>query len=154
MIDIALVTYCRIRYIKFYLIKCTICNSTGLTLNVTAISSTSTSISLKWVATDDRVYYYSADISYSVLYFMNNISYVLTHDTEYITVTGLQPDTKYTFFIAAGIIDDDMLGPVGTVTYRTQAAGEQCPHTYSVSECSSTLFVGMVHFCFRTFSSI
>ena len=63
---------------------------------------------------------------------MNNISYLLTHDTEYITVTGLQPDTEYTFFIEAGIIDDYMVGPVGNVTYRTQAAGEQCPHTYSV----------------------
>ena len=129
MIDIAIVTYYIVRYIKFYLIKCTICISAGPTLHVTVVSSTSTSISLKWVATDDRVYYYSADISYSVLYFMNNISYLLTHEAEDITITGLQPDTEYTFYIEAGILDDDTIGPVGNVTYRTQAAGEQCPHT-------------------------
>ena len=116
-------------------------------MNVTVVSSTSTSISLKWVATDDRVHYYSGDMQYSVLYYMNNITYVILVSTETITVTGLKEDTEYTFYINAGIKDDIVVeGPTSKLTYQTRAAGEwdsaedciaQCTVCMSLNSCTN-----------------
>ena len=110
-------------------------------MNVTAVSSTSTSISLKWVATDDRVYYYSADMRYSVLYHMNNITYVLFVSTETIAVTGLKPDTEYTFSIKAGVKGDIVLGPTSKLTYHTRAAGECDSAEDCIAQC--TVFMSL-----------
>lgn len=108
-------------YIAF---KCMTCTFAGPTLNIRAVSSTPTTISLTWTAADDRLYYYSAGISYIVFYFMNNITYAMNTETESITITGLKPDTEYTFFVEAGINADFVIGPKGNLTYHTQTDGE------------------------------
>ena len=110
-------------------------------MNVTAVSSTSTSISLKWVATDDRVYYYSADMQYSVLYHMNNITYLLFVSRETITVTGLKRDTEYTFSINARIKGDIVLGPTSNLTYHTRATGECDSAEDCIAQC--TVFMSL-----------
>ena len=89
-----------------------------------AVSSTPTTISLKWTAADDRVNYYPAREEYQVVYTMNDIPYILqTHETN-ITVPGLEPNTEYTFLIQAVIDNDNARGPVGNLTSRTAPAGE------------------------------
>ena len=110
---------------------------TGLILNITAESSTATSISLKWTAADDRFNYYSVDELYLVKYHMDGKLHNLITKGKSITVPGLKPDTRYTFWVRAVIVnDDDDKWPSGNVTYHTQKLGELF---------TSRLY-GMVHF--------
>ena len=99
---------------------------TGPTLNIVSVSSTSTTISLKWTADDDRFNYYSINTSYFISYYMNDVVHALETLEKSVTVTGLEPNTEYTILVVASVavpgLDD--YGPAKEVTYRTQLAGE------------------------------
>ena len=89
-------------------------------MNSTADSTTSTSISLKWTAADDRFNYYPVWELYRVVYLKDNIEYSEATFEKGITVRGLEPDTEYTFFLQSIVVRDDAFGPAVNVTYRTQ----------------------------------
>ena len=99
---------------------------TGPTLNITAVSSTSTTISLKWTAADDRYNYYSTSDAYIVDFVMDDVFHGLETLEKVATITGLEPNTEYTIHVSAWTklpgLDDH--GPLANVTYRTQLAGE------------------------------
>ena len=65
-----------------------------------------------------------------------NITHVLLVSTETIVVTGLKPDTEYTFSINAGIKGDIVMGPTSKLTYHTQAAGECDSAEDCIAQCT------------------
>lgn len=68
--------------------------------NVTADSSTHTSISLNWT-TADVINFYPFNKFYWVIFSMDDVVHYLITKEMSIIVTGLDPDTEYSFSVQA-----------------------------------------------------
>lgn len=95
-------------------------------------SSTPTSISLNWTAADDRFNYYLVWELYWLVYIKDDREYSVLTFEKSITLTGLKPDTEYTFLLRSIVVRDDAFGPVVNVTYHTQKSNTNAGESYYI----------------------
>ena len=119
-------------------------------------SSTPNSISLNWTAADDRFNYYPVWELYWMVYIKDDREYSVLTFEKGITLTGLKPDTEYTFLLQSVVVRDDAFGPVVNVTYRTQKSNTHAGESYYIgilyiatySDCQCILKCQLIIFTF------